>query len=148
MIILMLASVAMLVALVDRISLFQIRRMLSLTGDHGRLVIETHVSIAGSPDRIAAPEELKQYPQTQTVLHIGRPRAIQWLDEKTLLTLSSAAGGIVEVASPAGDFVVEGTLLLRVYGGTQHIDEKTLDKHSGWEATGRLSKIPSTPFAC
>ncbi len=123
-IILMMASVAMLVALVDRISLFQIRRMLSLTGEHGRRVIEALYPPLETPPAIAAPEELKQYPQTQTVLHIGRPRAIQWLDEKTLLTLSSAAGGIVEVASPAGDFVVEGTPLLRVYGGTKHIDEK------------------------
>jgi len=130
-IILMLASVAMLVALVDRISLFQIRRMLSLTGDHGRRVIETMYPPLEAPMAIAAPEELQQYPQTQTVLHLGRPRAIQWLDEKTLLTLSSAAGGIVEVASSAGDFVVEGTLLLRVYGGTQHINEKALREAFG-----------------
>ena len=130
-IILMLASVAMLVALVDRISLFQIRRMLSLTGDHGRRVIETMYPPLEAPMAIAAPEELQQYPQTQTVVHLGRPRAIQWLDEKTLLTLSSAAGGIVEVASSAGDFVVEGTLLLRVYGGTQHINEKALREAFG-----------------
>ncbi len=130
-VILMLASVAMLVALVDRISLFQIRRMLSLTGDHGRYVIETMYPPLEAPMAIAAPEELQQYPQTQTVFHLGRPRAIQWLDEKTLLTLSSAAGGIVEVASSAGDFVVEGTLLLRVYGGTQHINEKALREAFG-----------------
>jgi uncharacterized membrane protein len=130
-IILMLASVAMLVALVDRISLFQIRRMLSLTGDHGRHVIETMYAPLEAPIAIADPEELQQYPQTQTVLHLGRPRAIQWLDEKTLLTLSSAAGGIVEVASSAGDFVVEGTVLLRVYGGTQHINENAFREAFG-----------------
>jgi uncharacterized membrane protein len=130
-ILLMLASVAMLVALVDRISLFQIRRMLSLTGDHGRSVIEALYPPLETPPAIAAPEELQQYPQTQTVLHIGRPRAIQWLDEKTLLTLSSRAGGIVEVLSSAGDFVVEGTPLLRVYGGTQPIDEKAFRKAFG-----------------
>jgi uncharacterized membrane protein len=123
-IVLMLASVAMLVALVDRISLFQIRRMLSLTGDHGRRVIEAMYLPLDTPAATAAPEELQQYPLTQTVLHIGRPRAIQWLDEKILLALSSATRGIVEVTSSAGDFVVEGTPLLRVYGGTHHIDEK------------------------
>jgi uncharacterized membrane protein len=130
-IILMFASVAMLVALVDRISLFQIRRMLSLTGDHGRHVIETMYPPLEAPMAIAAPQELQQYPQTQTVLHLGRPRAVQWIDEKTLLTLSLAAGGIVEVASSAGDFVVEGTLLLRVYGGTQHINEKAFREAFG-----------------
>jgi uncharacterized membrane protein len=39
-ILLLLASVAMLVALIGRISLFQIRRMLTLTGNYGRSVIE------------------------------------------------------------------------------------------------------------
>ena len=130
-VVLMFASVAMLVALVDRISMFQVRRMLSLTGDHGRLVIESMYSSLEHPITIPSMEELERYPETQTVLHIGRPRAIQWLDEKRLLTLSSAAGGIIEVASPAGDFVVEGTVLLRVYGGTQHIDEKALRQAFG-----------------
>jgi uncharacterized membrane protein len=124
-IILLLASVAMLVALIDRISLFQIRRMLSLTGDHGRRVIEAMYPLTETPTAIAAPKELEQYPVTQTVLHIGKPRAIQWLDEETLVTLSSTAGGIIEIVSSAGDFVVEGTPLLRVYGGTRQIDEKT-----------------------
>ncbi len=130
-IVLMLASVAMLVALVDRISLFQIRRMLSLTGDHGRQVIEDMYPPLEAPITIAGDEEFQQYPVTQTLLHIGRPRAIQYVDERILLALSSAAGGIVEVASPAGDFVVEGSVLLRVYGATQSIAEKPLRKTFG-----------------
>ena len=106
----------MLVALIVRISLFQIRRMLTLTGDYGRSAIEKMYSPLEAPMAIAAPEELQQYPQTQTLFHAGRPQAIQRLDERTLLALASAAGGIVEVISSAGDFVVEGSLLLRVCG--------------------------------
>jgi len=145
-IILLLASVVMLIALIDRISLFQIRRMLSLTGDHGRHVIEAMYPLAEAPTAIAAPEELEQYPLTQTVLHIGKPRAIQWLDEKTLLTLSSTAGGIVEVASSAGDFVVEGTPLLRVYGGTQHIDEKKFRQAFGMGGDRTFEQDPKYAF--
>ena len=145
-ILLMLASVAMLVALIDRISLFQIRRMLSLTGDHGRRVIEALYPPLATPPAITTPEELKQYPQTQTVVHIGRPRAIQWLDEKTLLTLSSAAGGIVEVASSAGDFVVEGSELLRVYGGNRQIDEKALRHAYGMGGDRTFEQDPKYAF--
>ena len=130
-ILLMLASVAMLVALVDRISLFQIRRMLSLTGDHGRQVIETMYPPLEAPIASVAAREFQQYPETQTLLHVGRPRAIQYLDERSLFALSSSAGGIVEIVSPAGDFVVEGTVLLRVYGAARQIDEKALRRAIG-----------------
>jgi uncharacterized membrane protein len=127
-ILLLLASVAMLVALIERISLLQIRRMLTFTGDHGRRVIEKMYSPLETPMATAAPEELRRSPVTQTLLHTGPPRAIQALDVAALLTLSSAAGAIVEVLSSSGDFVVEGTLLLRVYGGTKNLDEQALRK--------------------
>jgi uncharacterized membrane protein len=109
-ILLLLASVAMLVALIGRISLFQIRRMLTLTGDRGRDVIEKVYPPLEAPMATIALEELQQYPQTQTLFHKGRPRAIQGLDERTLLALSSAIGGVVEVISSPGDFVVEGSI--------------------------------------
>jgi uncharacterized membrane protein len=125
-VLLLLASVAMLVALIGRISLFQIRRMLTLTGDYGRNVIEEVYPSLELPITTAAPEELQQYPQTQTLFHIGRPRAIQGLDVRTLLALSSQAGAIVEVISSTGDFVVEGSLLLRVRGGGRIIDANAL----------------------
>ena len=99
--------------------------MLTFTGDYGRSVIETMYPPLEAPMAIAAPDELQQNPLTQTLLHTGRPRAIQRLDEKALLTLSLTAGGIVEVISSPGDFVVEGTPLLRVYGVTHRIDEKS-----------------------
>jgi uncharacterized membrane protein len=102
--------------------------MLTLTGDYGRSVIEKVYPSLESPIATAALEEFQQYAQSQTLLHKGRPRAIQGLDERVLLALSSAAGGIVEVVSSCGDFVVEGTVLLRVYGGAQKIDEKAFGK--------------------
>ena len=60
-VVLMFASVAMLVALVDRISMFQVRRMLSLTGDHGRLVIESMYS------SLEAPDHYPEYGRTRTI---------------------------------------------------------------------------------
>jgi uncharacterized membrane protein len=125
-ILLLLASVVMLVALIGRISLFQIRRMLTLTGDYGRSVIEEVYPPLTVPIATITPEELQQYAQTQTLFHKGRPRAIQGLDEGALLTLSSAAGGMVEVISTPGDFVVEGSVLLRVCGTTRTLNEQAL----------------------
>jgi uncharacterized membrane protein len=100
--------------------------MLTLTGDYGRSVIEKVYPPLGAPMATVAPEELQQYPQTQTLLHKGRPRAIQGLDERKLFASSLAAGGIVEVISSPGDFVVEGSVLLRICAGARTIDEQAL----------------------
>ncbi len=127
-ILLLLASVAMLVALVQRISMFRIRRMLTLTGDHGRLVIEKMYPSLDTPKATADLEELQQFPLSHTILHTGAPRAIQFLDEEALLTLSSAAGGVMEVVSSPGDFVVEGSQLVRVYGPAQNLDHRDVRK--------------------
>lgn len=136
-ILLLLASVAMFVALIERISLLQIQRMLVFTGDHGRLVIERMYPSLETPPALAVPAEFEGLPVTQTLRHKGRPRAIQALDQEALMTLSSTAGGIVEVLASAGDSIVEGTLLVRVYGGKQAIDELALRKafETGGERT-------------
>jgi uncharacterized membrane protein len=127
-IVLLLASVAMLVALVERISSFQIRRMLTLTGDHGRLVIEKMYPSLETAMATAEFDKLRQLPLTHTVLHTGRPSAVQAIDARALLTLSSAAGGIMEVVSSPGDLVVEGTPLVRVYGAAQYLDQQAVRK--------------------
>src|SRR4029077_7286981 len=62
------------------------------------------------------------------LLHAGRPRAIQALDTPTLLQMAFFSGGIVEVVSSVGDTVVEGTLLLRIHGGRETINERDLRK--------------------
>jgi uncharacterized membrane protein len=42
--------------------------------------------------------------------------------------MANVPGGIIEVVSPVGDTVVEGTLLLRVHGGRVKISELDLRK--------------------
>jgi uncharacterized membrane protein len=126
---LLLASVGMFIALIEKISLLQIHRMLAFTADHGRRVIEqTYAPL--EPTRIlsAAPEpdEYLKLPVTQALSHAGRPRALQALDVPALLDLSSAAGGILVVVSSVGDTLVEGTIVLRVHGGQHALDERAL----------------------
>jgi uncharacterized membrane protein len=125
-IVLLLASVGMFIALIEKISLLQINRMLGFTADYGRRVIEqTYLPLESSPS-LAHAEEYTRLPVTQVVSHVGRPQSLQALNIPALLAQSSASGGFVVVASSVGDTVVEGTILLRIHGGQKLVDEQTL----------------------
>ena len=125
-ILLLLASVAMFIALIEKISLLQINRMLGFTADHGRRVIdETYPPLdaaVATPD----PQESGRLPVTLTLEHTGRPQTIQALDVPALLDLASGAGAVVVVIASVGDTLVESGTMLRVHGGTQAIDERAL----------------------
>ena len=125
-IILLLASVGMFVALIEKLSLLQIHRMLAFTADHGREVIEQTYPSLETAVAIPKPEEFGRLPVTQTLRHTGRPRTVQALDVPTLLALSAAAGVVAEVVAAVGDTLVEGTVMLRIYGGRQAMDEQAL----------------------
>lgn len=123
---LLLASVGMFIALVERISLLQIHRMLEFTGAQGRDVVETMYPPLEAPATLAQPEEYKTLPVSQTLLHRGRPLRIQAIDEVKLETLSTAAGGMVEVISPVGDTVVEGAPILYLRDAKKSVEERVL----------------------
>jgi uncharacterized membrane protein len=125
---LLLASVGMFVALVQRITALQINNMLAFTGDHGRGIIEKMYPPIQAPIASAEPEEFQSVSVTQTLLHSGGPRAIQALNAPALFQMACVSGGIIEVVSSVGDTVVEGTLLLRVHGGRVTISDLDLRK--------------------
>jgi uncharacterized membrane protein len=127
-IVLLLASVGMFIALVERVSMLQVNKMLSFTGDRGREVIERMFFPFESPIAVVKPEEFEKIPVTQTLLHTGRPLAIQGIDYTSLFRVASEAGGVVEVVSSVGDTVVEGTVLFRVHGAKTQIAEAALRK--------------------
>jgi len=125
-IVLLLVSVGMFIALIEKISLLQIHRMLAFTADHGRRVIEqTYPSLESTPSKADSDEYLKLH-VTQTLSYTGRPRTLQALNVPALLSLASAHGATAVVNSPVGDTLVEGTLMLRVYGGQRAVDERAL----------------------
>jgi uncharacterized membrane protein len=125
---LLLASVGMFIALMDRISMLQIHNMLTFTGDHGRNTIEKIYPPLDTRIATAKREEYADLPLTQTLAYRGRPQAIQAIDYSRLLTLSSAEGSVLEITSGVGDTVVEGTLLLKVLGGKRRVVDLTLRK--------------------
>ena len=125
---LLLASVAMFVALIQRISLLQIQRMLSFTGDFGRLVIEAMYPRLDAAVAEAQPQEFRKLPVTQKLVYVGRPRALQALDQRALLALAVESGGVVQVVSSVGDTLVEGTVMQQVLGGRQLLEERDWTK--------------------
>jgi uncharacterized membrane protein len=128
-IVLLLSSVGMFIALIEKITLLQVHRMLAFTADYGRHVIEqTYSPLESSPsvESTTDPDEYLKLPETQALSYTGRPQVLQALDVPALVALSSAQGATLVVASSVGDTLVEGTVMLRVYGGRQPIDETAL----------------------
>ena len=127
-ILLMLASVAIFIALIQRIGLLQINRMLFFTGDLGRRVIEEMYPLLDTPASMVFPDELAKFPITQTVVHSGGPQALQTIDVGALTALAMRAVATVEVVASVGDTLITGSPLLRVYGGNHVVDNETWKK--------------------
>jgi len=123
---LLFASVAIFVALIQRMSLLQINRMLTFTGDQGRRVIELMYPPLETAAVTAEPAEFVNHPVSQILMHKGRPQAIQAVDAPNLAALATVSGAIVEMTLAVGDTAVEGIPLLRVLGGKQVISEQAL----------------------
>jgi uncharacterized membrane protein len=125
-VVLLLASVAMFVALIQRIGMLQISRMLLFTGNQGRKVIEQmYEQPAPSPARTRDFSNIKPLP-TQVLLHQGRPQALQEIDIQKLVKLARRHKGRIEVVADVGDTVLEGTSLLYVYSVSSRIPETEL----------------------
>ena len=112
----MLACVAMFIALIEKLSLLQIHRMLAFTADHGRRVIEQTYPPFEAPATMIDRAALRAN-AVQAIQYLGSPRALQALDTRALLTLAAAAGAVIEVRASVGDTLVEGTELARMSGG-------------------------------
>ncbi|HEV8445109.1 MAG TPA: DUF2254 domain-containing protein [Steroidobacteraceae bacterium] len=123
---LLLGSIAMFIALIDRVAMLQINRMLIFTGDQGRKAIQ---DLFARSERPASNwSELESSKVTQTVTFTGRPQVIQLIDLDELLRLAAEAGGIVEVAAAVGDTLLEGSPLVRVRDARKRVEEAALAK--------------------
>jgi uncharacterized membrane protein len=123
---LLLASVAMFIALIEKLSLLQIHRMLGFTADHGRCVIDETYPPFDAAVAMPDAQEFQSLPVTLTVSHVGRPRTVQAVDTSALLDIAAAAGAVVVVIAAAGDTLVESCVMLRVHSGRGNLDERAL----------------------
>jgi len=123
---LLLASVAAFIALIHRIGLLQVSRMLIFTGDRGREVIKTTYPSAWTDEPAIRREDFREKTPTQTVIHHGEPQAIQAIDVVSLVKLAGASGGVIEIVAAVGDTVRELTPIFHVFGADHAIDERAL----------------------
>ncbi len=125
---LLLASIGMFIALIERLGMLQVNRMLIFTGDHGRKAIEELYPSTKSVPNLATTgsAELDALRAIQTLTHIGRPQVIQAVRVEELLSLAKEAGAIIEVTAAVGDTILEMSPLVRVYAARQPLDEQRL----------------------
>jgi uncharacterized membrane protein len=123
---LLLASMAVFIALVERIGLLKVSRMLIFTGNHGRAAIAELYSADGSGATGSATQDYRKLELTQSLTYSGRPQVIQAVRVASLVELASSAGAVIEACAAIGDSVLETASLLRVYGARSKLDEKVL----------------------
>jgi len=129
----LIASIAMFVALIQRVALLQVGRMLSFTGDQGRRVIAALSSAPAmaSSDRVS--DDIDAVMPTQIIEHHGRPLTVQAIDAAALVGVAQAADARIDVAVAVGDRVTESTLLARVRAqdtiAEDHIRERIVLGH-------------------
>jgi len=114
---LLVASIGMFVALIQRIGMLQIHSMLAFTGNQGRRVIENMYPPLDAPVETVEPAQFATAPVTQTLVYTGRPRALQAIHLPALVAHATHCGGVVEVMACVGDTLLEGTPIMRVFGG-------------------------------
>jgi uncharacterized membrane protein len=125
---LLLASMGMFIAIIERVGLLQVNRMLVFTASQGRRVIDELYPSIESAATTAEPAEYRDLPVTRTLTHVGPPQVIQAVNVEALMKLATESGAVLEMAVAVGDTIVEGTPLLRVFGGRPISDERVLQR--------------------
>jgi uncharacterized membrane protein len=121
---LLMASMTAFIALMERVGLMQVDRLLMFTAEQGRNVIETlydPLSSSAPPD-----EALPAGRVTQKIVYRGIPRALQVIERERLIELASEHDAVIEVLVSVGDVLVELTPMLHVIGGRTMIPQKAL----------------------
>ncbi len=129
---LLLASVGFFVALVERLGMLQISRVLAYAGDKGRAVIERDYTSLDPDAPADASREDELPPAAQIIVHRGGPRVIQVIDLPRLVALAARHQAVIALSAWAvGDTVVDGMPLVRVHGGAGPLPERRLRRLIG-----------------
>jgi uncharacterized membrane protein len=124
--VLLLASMGMFIALIERVALLQVNRMLIFIGAQGRKAID---ELYPPIELVAADVEVPDHRRkaaTQTLTYVGRPQVIQAIQVAALVRLATQADALIEVTAAVGDTVLEKTPLLHVYGSRHRLEEQVL----------------------
>ena len=128
-IILLLASVAMFIGLIERVAMLRVNRMLAFTGGSGRQAINLnyrHPFTEAEAGASSAAQEQWRTPPEQRIVYSGVPVAVERLDVPALVSQAQRAGGVIEVMPAVGDSILESSLLVVVFGASAPIDERAI----------------------
>ena len=110
----LLASILLLIALIERVGQLYIINVLYKVGDSGRNVIE---AVYVPADRMVAVKEREDTASAaQEIVYHGPPRVVVALDTERLVKVACRAGALVQVEYAVGDLVADGLPIARVYG--------------------------------
>jgi uncharacterized membrane protein len=129
---LVLGSIVMFLALLQRLSVLQVSNVLRMVGRRGRNVIAEmyppleRAESAGPPPPHRSLAEIELPPATQVITHAGGPATVLELNIPLLRLLARRAGALIEIEYPIGDTVPDGAPLLRVRGGQRRLAESWL----------------------
>ena len=124
-IVLLLASVGFFVALIHRVALLQVHRLLGFMASQGREVIDDVYPPLDAETAILPRDEPLPAP-SQICSHQGRPLIVQTVRAGELVQLAARYGVLLEVVAAVGDTVVESMPLVYVRGSSERIDEELL----------------------
>ena len=125
--VLLIASIAMFIALIHRMGMLQVNRMLVFTGDQGRAVISALYPSIDARAAVLSDADIQCIPaSTQTVLHHGTPRVFQAADFQGLMQLATVTGSVIEVVPAIGDILLDSMPLIRFFGGNHPIPKQDL----------------------
>ena len=123
---LLIATVAMLIGLVQRIGYLEVSHVLRLTGDRGRAAIASTYPSVESAARAVDPPERPAAAPTQTVVYHGPPRWIHDVDVGMLVKVAKDSGAVIDMVAAVGDPMVESLPVLHVRGASRAIGERLL----------------------
>jgi uncharacterized membrane protein len=124
--VLLVASMAAFIALIDRIGMLKVGQMLIFTGNHGRKAIEELYPQENPASAPIGQDDYHKMPVTQTLSYVGRPQIVQAVHVDSLLRLASESGAVIEVTAVIGSSILETAPLVQVHGAREKLDEDAL----------------------
>jgi len=130
-IVLTIASVMVIGLLVQRLALLQVAGIMRFIGQKGRQIIGEIYPLLAPAQAESEIENLSKpdtpnLPVTQTVVYEGEPMAIAAYDVQGLVNLARQTDGLIVMPLAVGDVIVEGEVLLNVYGGRLMLPQSAL----------------------
>lgn len=124
-VVMLFASLLVFGLLMRRLGDLQISNTLRFIGDQGREVIRQTI-VAGGARAAAVAGFSPAEPVAQVLRHEGPPRYVQAYDIPALVALARRAGGVIDMEAAVGDMVLDGSVVLRVLGGTGGLQDAEL----------------------